>query len=418
MKLQLSLKHIVSNVLTIFIGCTISLGPPSYPYLYSKKDDIEVYPKIQDINNDTSILHLLINPFTLQFFRTHQDTQLFARITLKIVVENVINNLKEDSLTSIVYIGKRGNNELIHLEIPLKLLNNQKYKVIAQIEDLGRRKRQGILINYEKKLSSPSFIEIFSDSSKTPLFFNWIVQGKKIWVKCSGDTFRILYLPPDTLFPPPPFVIKEKEKMQPSFIELFNLACSDTLLTFTFEKNGLYVFKNSKDSESIFLLVVSPFFPYLTDFPEIIRPIRYITTSKEYESIIKSPNQKEEFENFFLKITNGNWDYARNLISLYYERVAIVNYNFTSYKEGYLTDRGMIYIIYGPPQIIQKTDTSEIWIYGMENSPVSTIFEFKKEAKDNIFNDLILLRNEASRFSWYRQIDNIRNAYFSKYSPF
>jgi len=41
----------------------------------------------------------------------------------------------------------------------------------------------------------------------------------------------------------------------------------------------------------------------------------------------------------------------------------MANYFFTSYKPGWMTDRGMIYIVLGPPVILHKGDDFEEWIY-------------------------------------------------------
>ena len=53
----------------------------------------------------------------------------------------------------------------------------------------------------------------------------------------------------------------------------------------------------------------------------------------------------------------------------YYSRVGYANKNFTTYQEGWRTDRGMIYIIFGPPSNVERhpfeSDTRpyEVWTY-------------------------------------------------------
>ena len=59
----------------------------------------------------------------------------------------------------------------------------------------------------------------------------------------------------------------------------------------------------------------------------------------------------------------GNIDKARELIRIYYTRILYSNYYFTSYKEGWRTERGMIYTIYGPPDKVYKTSDGESWGY-------------------------------------------------------
>jgi hypothetical protein len=53
----------------------------------------------------------------------------------------------------------------------------------------------------------------------------------------------------------------------------------------------------------------------------------------------------------------------------YYRRIEFANTNFTSYIEGWRTDRGMVYITLGPPNDIERhpfeseSKPYEIWSY-------------------------------------------------------
>ena len=71
---------------------------------------------------------------------------------------------------------------------------------------------------------------------------------------------------------------------------------------------------------------------------------------------------KAALDDFWIKC-GGNVDKARELIRIYYTRVLYSNYYFTSYKEGWRSERGMIYIIYGPPDKVYKTSEGESWGY-------------------------------------------------------
>ncbi|MPN51542.1 hypothetical protein SDC9_199190 [bioreactor metagenome] len=78
---------------------------------------------------------------------------------------------------------------------------------------------------------------------------------------------------------------------------------------------------------------------------------------------------------------------------------------FTSYTEGWQTDRGMIYIVFGPPNIVYRSDDTESWIYGEENNFFSITFTFNKVK--NIFcdNDYILQRAPVYKDNWFRAVD-------------
>ena len=78
---------------------------------------------------------------------------------------------------------------------------------------------------------------------------------------------------------------------------------------------------------------------------------------------------------------------------------------FTSYKEGWKTDRGIIYIIYGIPNSIRKDAGSEVWLYGEENNVLSVQFRFYQTERSNISNHYEMVRNSDYKNNWYRQVD-------------
>jgi hypothetical protein len=80
---------------------------------------------------------------------------------------------------------------------------------------------------------------------------------------------------------------------------------------------------------------------------------------------------------------------------------------FTSYKEGWKTDRGMIYTVMGPPVSMTKEADSETWIYQSAGSE-DLRFVFKKIS--NIFsnNHYELFRDKSYDRPWFLAIDRWR----------
>ena len=62
----------------------------------------------------------------------------------------------------------------------------------------------------------------------------------------------------------------------------------------------------------------------------------------------------------------GSEERGKELIRKYYNRVQDANNYFSSYTEGWRTDRGMISIIFGKPNVVTRTRREEIWSYGEE----------------------------------------------------
>ena len=96
------------------------------------------------------------------------------------------------------------------------------------------------------------------------------------------------------------------------------------------------------------------------------------------------PTDKEKaFEQFWLKMA-GTKERAKYVIAEYYKRVEKANVLFTSYKEGWKTDRGMLTIVMGMPNTVYKTTRGETWIYGSpHNMMMSLTFNFNKEERSD-----------------------------------
>ncbi|MFM7815054.1 MAG: GWxTD domain-containing protein, partial [Flavobacteriales bacterium] len=80
------------------------------------------------------------------------------------------------------------------------------------------------------------------------------------------------------------------------------------------------------------------------------------------------------------------------------------NHAFTTYTEGWKTDRGMIHIIFGNPQHIDRSAQQEVWDYG-ENPQIGIVrFVFKR--KPSPFSDdvYVLQRSTDYRYAWERLV--------------
>ena len=80
----------------------------------------------------------------------------------------------------------------------------------------------------------------------------------------------------------------------------------------------------------------------------MIEPLIYLSNKEAVDEMLFHPNPKIALDEFWLGIT-GNVERSRELIRIYYSRVLYANFFFSSFREGWKTERGMIYIIYGPP---------------------------------------------------------------------
>ena len=92
---------------------------------------------------------------------------------------------------------------------------------------------------------------------------------------------------------------------------------------------------------------------------------------------------KMSLDKFWLECGKDK-DSTQEHISKYYSRVEDANSYFTSCKNGWRTDRGLIHIIFGIPNEITSTPTTETWTYG-DSSNLGTV-EFVFESVENAFS--------------------------------
>ena len=122
---------------------------------------------------------------------------------------------------------------------------------------------------------------------------------------------------------------------------------------------------------------------YISNIDLAIKQMKYIIDDDKY----KSSNKKfrKDKENLFYSLWKDmdptpNTDF-NELMDEYYKRVLYANENFDGWKDGWETDRGMIYILFGPPDQVERTNPS------MANSTLYQIWTYNRISKQFIFKD-------------------------------
>jgi GWxTD domain-containing protein len=108
------------------------------------------------------------------------------------------------------------------------------------------------------------------------------------------------------------------------------------------------------------------------DLDLAIEQIRYIAKDDEFSSLKDAKTADEKQAKFleFWKKRDPNPNTPRNeKMEEYYARVEYANKHFSHYLEGWRTDMGMIFIIFGPPNNVDRhpfevdSKPYEIWAY-------------------------------------------------------
>ncbi len=177
---------------------------------------------------------------------------------------------------------------------------------------------------------------------------------------------------------------------------------------FNFREPGIYHIQSDTNIlQGLTLYRFSDDYPRQTRADELVEPLRYLTTGSEYNRIMNSSDKKSAIDDFWLDIA-GNKTKGRELIRIFYSRVEQANRLFTSYHEGWKTDRGLIYIIFGEPDVVYRGARTEDWNYSstFERGPVN--FTFEKINNPFTDQDYELQRSPSFQEIWFMAVDEWR----------
>lgn len=174
---------------------------------------------------------------------------------------------------------------------------------------------------------------------------------------------------------------------------------------------GLYFFQlDSTKSVGKGLFIGHSYYPKPVTLEHLKAPLVYLTSRNEKKQI-EAIREKRAFDSFWLELTDSP-NRAKKLIKSYYSRVEEANWFFTTYKQGWETDMGMIYIIFGPPQEVIKSSVGETWVYLANNNFPKLKFKFIRV--QNVFSSshYALIRDKKYDMIWFKAIDLWRKGRF------
>ncbi len=341
----------------------------------------------------------------LNFIRT-KDNYFEAKIKVKYLFYKSLETKNIlDSASKIIEIKKKYINENIitYFDVNVPVPD---CKLIIITQDLYNRRKAINIIDVDKSKQSAQNFQLTTPNSANPIFTNYLRQNRdaNIHFGDTHDSLLVTLYYPDTATAQSPFVGRT-QNMKAKVKSMFYVQNSEVL---PMTETGVYTIKESK-SEAVFSVTCfRKNYPEIKTPNEMIEPLIYICNTQEYKTLKAQKNKKIAVDNFWLA-SSPNPQYARTQIKAYYNRVTFSNIMFSTTCEGWKTDRGMIYVIFGPPEVLHKGDNFEEWIYS-KNLNQKLVFVFRKQ--QNIFsnNDYKLERNSEISYAWRNAVNKWRNA--------
>jgi GWxTD domain-containing protein len=171
----------------------------------------------------------------------------------------------------------------------------------------------------------------------------------------------------------------------------------------------LYFFTEDTSAvNGIGLMGVNKRFPRFTRPEQLTQPLVYMSTNDEIRDLQKPDEPKKALDRYWLRLMAGNQQTARRTIKAYYNRVETANRLFTTYKEGWKTDMGMVYIIFGPPNKVVRSKEKEVWTYTQSANFSEINFNFVKRPNQFIEDHYELVRYAEYEPIWYPTVEEWR----------
>ncbi len=411
---RLNIFYLFPLIIFWFLNACVVTQNISNNFMENSLNTIHPSFKIYHSNEFLSTLFYEFHSNELLYTRESKNSLFQSKVKLRYSVFEEGNKIAIDtgSVMIIDEVGDVKNQEIAgFFKFNFPTQKKGYVQLEARDENRGRSVKS---FNYIDKLND--FNEQFflvKDSSENLIYNNYLSNEKKIIISTYFNVKKSLYANHNSTYFPlaqPPFSNSDKSefKFKTTTSKVLNKN-SDFSFSYNLPEFGLIQFQLDTNSKHGFTLFqFQEHFPQIKAADEMIHPIRFICTKQEFEKIRNTSNTKEAVEEFWLKKGNTT-DISRDLIKKYYSRVEKANIYFTSHKEGWKTDRGMISIIFGPPKLVRKTTNTILWSYGDENNMNSITFTFERINNPFSNNDYQLNRNYNFKNPWYRAVDAWRN---------
>lgn len=393
-------------------------------YLYNPtKSSIKPRFSVFNETDASSVLSVRLPASDLLFTEANPRGIPLAQLLITVKLYNITNGrVLADTVFLDADVVKEASIQEYVYKLPLKVEQGADY--IAEVKLLDQLRAEVIQSFVTFNTRTPdtryNFLvrnhfsknEVFNPVVRVNNYVNLLYPGGPV------DSLYISYYEPLTEVPYPPSMLLPEKIIDYEPDTIIAFAYSDTL-PITFPTEGVYFCTTKRGSEEGFTFFnFGSTYPSMTDPAVMMKPLAYLASEEEMNRMLTSPRPKAALDEFWISC-GGNIDKSRELIRIFYTRILYANYYFTSFKEGWRTERGMIYTIYGPPDKVYKNSEEESWGYrrpllksswgGRVHLKENYLF-FNFRMRKNMFsdNDFYLSRSETLVTYWDKAVASWR----------
>lgn len=411
------LKYTILVLMVLIYGCKtqeplISQGQ-NLSYLYNP-GSTSLHPRfmIYHSNSTTTNLMVKVYPVELLFNQANAEGKYQAWLSIRYrSYELGKTRMLVDSSSLEFPLQLEGLKKEFVTNINLKTQPSKKYLVEVVVLDRLRKTAVQTFLSVDRSTEVNSQNFMILNHKTRSVIFNPVVDSNMIfdvyYPKKTIDTLYVRYYKPDNRIPyTPNLLLSTPVKLsEPDSSWIMPYWESEGI---QINEKGVYQFAiDTVDETGCNIFYFGQYYPSVKTPGQMIEPLAYLLTDNEMAEMKSQDDEKLAVDNFWLGASD-NIDRAKEQIRIYYNRVLYANYYFTSFKEGWRTDRGMIYVIYGPPAGLYKTPTEERWVYGNEKSEEKISFTFVKIESPFSYNIFRLSRSEDLNSRWVQAVRSWR----------
>lgn len=392
---------LIALLLLLGSACTPSRDIQNVAYLYSNNS---IAPRMDMSNhylgNDSTTIYWEIPSNNLRFHKA-QQAHLLVFYEVKALVDD--KAIFVDSLSFTARPKKNLSREKVQFSKRIYLPAANRYLIKSAAVDATTKQQFRAELMIDKLSPTVESNYLLTSLADSMVYTaSYAKQGTRLKIQHQkGDTigFDVYFYRPISRLARPPFIQDVPPEKLPAAHNSFEIQQSITL-----DSLGLYlVRKKGQKVGGRSILSVASDYPKLTRARDMVECLRFITRKKEYERLLESENLKRSLDKFWLQRA-GSPERGKVLIREYYGRVQRANQFFTTYKEGWQTDRGLIFIIYGEPDQVIKTGTAEHWSYVGTPSRPAIQFSFYRKPSPFTYNHYVLNRDMNYEAAWHQAV--------------
>ena len=356
----------------------------------------------------TSRLYFRVNASQLLYTRPLNSNIYTAKLLLSYILHprNAQTTIADSGHVVLTDEGTPGENKLLSGSIAMRIKQPGQYTVEVSLRDLSKMtvRSELLFLDQESKDAAQQFLLITQEAT-VPLFRSYTDTNEQLQLRCPKGAKRIQVRRYSAVAGPaaPPFLITAApETSKPDSTWWLE---TDSVLAFRAVRTGRYSFHTSEISKSGFVLTcVQRGYPLVRKVQQLIDPLRYLTQREEFAKLTADTAPKKAVDKFWLDRA-GSEERAREVIRRFYQRVEQTNVLFTTDREGWQTDRGMTYLIFGQPQSVYRFPAYEVWYYGNDSGNSNTLsFTFLLYTENGV-TDFLLERNLSYKINWLAAVD-------------